>query len=104
MLGAVPRQPFFRLEGLGLLQASKPGSTLVGSSWSSPIAGTAMTGVLGTASLAIALSWGCLIWRPWITSPGYQENCPLYVMHCQANAHTTCRSQTPSDIYRNTTA
>ena len=44
MLGAVPRQPFFRLEGLGLLQTSRPGSTLVASCGSSPIAGTAMTG------------------------------------------------------------
>ena len=58
MLGAVPKQPFFRLEGLGLLQASRPGSTLVASSGSSPIVGTAMSGALGTASLA--LTYGSL--------------------------------------------
>ena len=41
MLGPVAMQPSLRLEGLGLLQASSPGSTLAASSGSNPIVGTA---------------------------------------------------------------
>ena len=41
MLDPVAMQPSLRLEGLGLLQASSPGSTLAASSGSNPIVGTA---------------------------------------------------------------
>ena len=41
MLGEVAKQPSFRLEGLGLLHASSPGSTFELSSGFSPIVGTA---------------------------------------------------------------
>lgn len=43
MLGEVARQPSLRLAGLGLLQASSPGSTWVLSSGVRPIVGTAAT-------------------------------------------------------------